>query len=44
MKLELELVARAPENKWLGIAKTWGKGLPASEVTDDKPKSRSAKR
>lgn len=43
-KLELELVARAPENKWLGIAETWGKGSPTSEAPEDNPKSRTAKR
>ena len=43
-KLELELVARAPENKWLGIAKTWGGGPEKSSFTDDESKKRSAKR
>ena len=46
-ELELELVARAPESKWRGIAKTWGigpEGQHASKTGDSHAKKRSANR
>lgn len=42
-KLELELVARAPENKWAGVLKSWGSGSKMSPPTEDETKKRSAK-
>lgn len=35
-QLKLELVARAPENQWKGIAKTWGSGPTGAHKSEAK--------
>ena len=42
-KLELELVARAPEEKWAGVLKNWGTGSKTVTPTEGETKKRSAK-
>ena len=43
-QLELELVARAPENQWKGIAKSWGAGTAAHHPSRPKEKGAVKKR